>query len=119
MLCKRTNKKQQRRQVQTKRDKSNQTARLSSTINNFCDTFGTLPTQQVMKRNAVGQFESTSYHFCPAKLPTSHQCAYLQPGGMKDELSEICVLPFCGKCGSSWGCEGSPYRCKYHEKKKD
>ena len=118
MLWKRTNIKQQRRGVQTKRGKSNQTT-TSSNINNFSDIFGTFPTQQVLKRNAADQFESTSYHFCPAKLLTSHQCTYLQPGGMKDGLSEICGLPFCGESGSIWGCEGFPYRCKYHEKKKD
>ena len=86
----------------------------SQSTNTFESTFQ--PKQIVLKRNHCGQFESSPCSFCDSMnpIPTSHRCGLLQKGGMIDGDKEICGKAFCGPCGSSWGCEGSPYYCKLH-----
>ena len=100
----------------TKVRKPRKATKKSTSTTPFENAFDGKITQVVLKRNAANQFIPAPCAFCDSMhpLPTSHRCTVLQKGGMIDGDVEICGRPYCGPCGSSWGCEGAPYRCKNH-----
>ena len=99
-----------------KTSKKQPSTKTTSSSTSFENIFGDKVKQIVLTRNAANQFTPAPCAFCDTMtpLPTSHRCLRLQKGGMLDGEVEICGRPFCAPCGSSWGCEGFPYRCREH-----
>ena len=69
--------------------------------------------QNELEIDSSGRFKSITCPICNT-MPTQHRCLFEMRDGITYNDKRICGEPFCSPCGSIWGCEGGPMRCRLH-----
>ena len=99
-----------------RKNQRNEKSQTMESIDNFADEFQLIFNENEQENIEVDEFNrfvSISCSVCKS-IKTQHRCLYEVKQGFSYNGKSICAKAFCAPCGSTWGCEGGPWRCQSH-----